>query len=84
VGGEPHDLDDHLVVLAHPLGPGVADRHRLRERGFSEQACDLVTCPIGVPGIAGKEPEVIAVAAAAQSCVATWLLLRCSLPQGAE
>jgi xanthine dehydrogenase accessory factor len=41
-------------------------RHRLRERGFSEQACDLVTCPIGVPGIAGKEPEVIAVAVAAQ------------------
>jgi xanthine dehydrogenase accessory factor len=41
-------------------------RHRLRERGFSEQVCDLVTCPIGVPGIAGKEPEVIAVAVAAQ------------------
>jgi xanthine dehydrogenase accessory factor len=41
-------------------------RHRLRERGFSEQACDLVACPIGVPGIAGKEPEVIAVAVAAQ------------------
>jgi xanthine dehydrogenase accessory factor len=41
-------------------------RHRLRERGFSEQVCDLVTCPIGVPGIPGKEPEVIAVAVAAQ------------------
>jgi len=25
-----------------------------------------VTCPIGVPGITGKEPEVIAVAVAAQ------------------
>ena len=25
-----------------------------------------MTCPIGVPGIAGKEPEVIAVAVAAQ------------------
>jgi xanthine dehydrogenase accessory factor len=25
-----------------------------------------VTCPIGIPGIRGKEPEVIAVAAAAQ------------------
>jgi xanthine dehydrogenase accessory factor len=25
-----------------------------------------VTCPIGVPGIEGKEPEVIAVAVAAQ------------------
>lgn len=41
-------------------------RRRLHERGFSNQACDRVTCPIGVPGIAGKEPEVIAVAVAAQ------------------
>ncbi|MFM8769938.1 MAG: xanthine dehydrogenase accessory protein XdhC [Rubrivivax sp.] len=41
-------------------------RHRLRERGFSDEECDQVTCPIGVPGIAGKEPEVIAVAVAAQ------------------
>lgn len=41
-------------------------RHRLRERGFSDQECEQVTCPIGVPGIEGKEPEVIAVAVAAQ------------------
>jgi xanthine dehydrogenase accessory factor len=41
-------------------------RSRLRSRGFSEVECDHVTCPIGVPGIAGKEPEVIAVAVAAQ------------------
>ncbi len=41
-------------------------RRRLRERGFSEQEMDHVTCPIGVPGIRGKEPEVIAVAVAAQ------------------
>ena len=41
-------------------------RRRLRERGFSDEECDQVTCPIGVPGIAGKEPEVIAVAVAAQ------------------
>ena len=41
-------------------------RHRLRERGFSEQECAQVTCPIGVPGIDGKAPEVIAVAVAAQ------------------
>ena len=36
------------------------------ELGFSEQELAQVTCPIGVPGIAGKEPEVIAVAVAAQ------------------
>ncbi len=41
-------------------------RHRLQARGFSPQELAQVTCPIGAPGIAGKEPEVIAVAVAAQ------------------
>ena len=41
-------------------------KRRLVERGFSEEECQQVTCPIGVPGITGKEPEVIAVAVAAQ------------------
>ena len=41
-------------------------KRRLAERGFSEAECQQVTCPIGVPGILGKEPEVIAVAVAAQ------------------
>jgi len=41
-------------------------RSRLRARGFTEAECDHVTSPIGVPGISGKEPEVIAVAVAAQ------------------
>ncbi len=41
-------------------------RHRLEERGFSEAEIDRITCPIGLPGIRGKEPEVIAVAVAAQ------------------
>ncbi len=41
-------------------------KRRLAERGFSEEECQQVTCPIGVPGIEGKEPEVIAVAVAAQ------------------
>ena len=41
-------------------------KRRLVERGFSEEECQQVTCPIGVPGIPGKEPEVIAVAVAAQ------------------
>jgi xanthine dehydrogenase accessory factor len=40
--------------------------HRLAERGFGASELAQVTCPIGVPGIAGKAPEVIAVAAAAQ------------------
>ncbi len=41
-------------------------RHRLSARGFSAQELAHVTCPIGVPGIASKQPEVIAVAVAAQ------------------
>ena len=41
-------------------------RRRLQERGFTEEELAHVTCPIGVPGITGKEPEVIAVAVAAQ------------------
>ena len=41
-------------------------RSRLRRRGFSDDELQKVTCPIGVPGILGKQPEVIAVAVAAQ------------------
>lgn len=39
---------------------------RLRERGFSEAELAGVQCPIGLPGIPGKQPEVIAIAVAAQ------------------
>lgn len=41
-------------------------RHRLEARGFTEAEMARITCPIGVPGVTGKEPEVIAVAVAAQ------------------
>ena len=41
-------------------------RHRLEARGFGAEELAHVTCPIGVAGITGKEPEVIAVAVAAQ------------------
>lgn len=41
-------------------------RHRLRERGFSEAELDHVTCPIGLQGIAGKQPGVIAASVVAQ------------------
>ena len=40
--------------------------HRLEARGFTADELARITCPIGVPGITGKEPEVIAVAVAAQ------------------
>lgn len=41
-------------------------RHRLQERGFAPAEIGRITCPIGVPGVKGKEPEVIAIAVAAQ------------------
>jgi xanthine dehydrogenase accessory factor len=40
--------------------------HRLRDQGFTPEDLARVTCPIGLPGITGKEPGVIAVAVAAQ------------------
>lgn len=40
--------------------------HRLEARGFTAQELSHVTCPIGVPGISDKAPQVIAVAVAAQ------------------
>ncbi len=39
---------------------------RLGERGIATPLLQRMTCPIGVPGIAGKEPEVIALAVVAQ------------------
>jgi xanthine dehydrogenase accessory factor len=41
-------------------------RHRLEARGFTAAELARITCPIGVPGVAGKEPEVIAASVAAQ------------------
>ncbi len=39
---------------------------RLAHEGLSEAARARLNCPIGVPGIAGKEPDVIAISALAQ------------------
>ncbi len=41
-------------------------RARLQARGFSESELQHITCPIGIPGIADKRPEAIAIAVAAQ------------------
>lgn len=41
-------------------------RQRLQVRGFSEAELTHVTCPIGLTGIAGKQPAVIAASVAAQ------------------
>ena len=41
-------------------------RHRLVARGFTEAECNQVCCPIGLAGIVGKQPAVIAASVAAQ------------------
>jgi xanthine dehydrogenase accessory factor len=41
-------------------------QHRLEAKGFTADELSFITCPIGVSGITGKEPEVIAVSVAAQ------------------
>ena len=49
--------------------------HRFEQRGIAANMIARMTCPIGVEGMAGKEPEVIAVAVLAQ------LLQRIHAPQ---
>ena len=44
----------------------AADDHSLAARGFSEPEIDYITCPIGIPGVADKRPQAIAIAVAAQ------------------
>jgi xanthine dehydrogenase accessory factor len=44
--------------------------HRFEARGIDRAAIDRMTCPIGLPGIEGKEPAVLAVAAVAQLLLA--------------
>jgi xanthine dehydrogenase accessory factor len=40
--------------------------HRFEQRGIDAERIARMTCPIGVPGIEGKEPEVIAASVVAQ------------------
>ena len=61
---ERHDLP--YIGLIGSKSKWAAFRHRLEARGFAADELAQVTCPIGVPGITGKAPEVIAVAVTAQ------------------
>lgn len=45
--------------------------HRLSERGIAAASVARMRCPIGIQGISGKEPEVIAVAVMAELLLAT-------------
>ena len=45
--------------------------HRFQERGIKPALIARMVCPIGLPGIVGKEPEVIAVSVVAQLLAAS-------------
>lgn len=73
-----HDLDQRLTEAILKRGDfaylgliGSATKrarflHRFEERGSPAETLARLTCPIGVPGIEGKQPEVIAVAVVGQ------------------
>lgn len=73
-----HDLDLKIVEAVLRRGDfaslgliGSATKrarfaHRLRERGIDEAMLARLSCPIGLPGIAGKDPAIIAVSVVAQ------------------
>jgi xanthine dehydrogenase accessory factor len=73
-----HALDLRLAnaILSRPgqdwfglIGSDTKRRqfeHRLRERGIANERIEAMVCPIGLPGIQGKAPAVIAASVAAQ------------------
>ena len=61
---EHHDLP--FIGLIGSKTKWATFAKRLEARGFTPQERAWVTCPIGIAGIEGKEPEVIAVSVAAQ------------------
>ncbi len=73
-----HALDFDLIAAiaargdfayAGMIGSGAKRtqmERRLRERGFDAASIGRVVCPIGIVGIAGREPGAIAVAVAAE------------------
>jgi len=71
----PLDLAITHAVLARPFAwaglIGSATKRarfekRLREAGVSEAALARLACPIGIGGITGKDPAMIAISVAAQ------------------
>jgi xanthine dehydrogenase accessory factor len=73
-----HDLD-YAIISALLRRGGFASigligsetkwarfRRRLLEAGLAKESVDAVICPIGLPGVGGKRPAEIAIAAAAR------------------
>ena len=66
-----HGTVDWQVVRRLALGSLPAAALTLAWMHFSEAALDRMSCPIGLPGLSGKEPGVIAVSVVAQLLLAT-------------
>ena len=78
-----HALDQRLAeaILSRPgadwfglIGSHTKRKqfeHRLRARGIDQERIAAMVCPIGIPGISGKAPAVIAASVAAQ-LLALW------------
>jgi hypothetical protein len=64
----PGDWSPARLANAFQITKGAITNtvQRLEARGFSPDELAQVTCPIGLPGIRDKRPEVIAVSVAAQ------------------
>lgn len=58
--------DFHFFGLIGSRTKRARFRSRLAHKGFAPGLIDRITCPIGIDGIDGKEPEVLAVAVVAQ------------------
>lgn len=61
---DQHDLG--FMGLIGSATKWATFRSRLRQRGYSDEELARITCPIGLPGISGKAPAVIAASVAAQ------------------
>lgn len=89
-----HALDQRLAeaIIARPdvgwfglIGSKTKRRqfeHRLRARGADEKRIAAMVCPVGLPGISGKEPAVIAASVAAQLLM-EWEQAACAARPGA-
>lgn len=77
-----HQLDYEIIAAVLARGDAVYcgligsatkrarfEKRLLDEPGVTLKNLEMLTCPIGVPGIGGKEPEIIAASVAAQLLV---------------
>ncbi len=76
-------LDLPFVGLIGSATKRARFARRFRQLGIPEGRIAALSCPIGLPGIAGKEPAVIAAATAAQ-LLQVREALRHALPDGQE